>query len=79
MMAGQSAAICDICMTVIARERRTLKTDDPDVYCALSGVNCLESRGIYVLNDLAVSAECLEQGLGLIEREEVDRYLASCS
>jgi len=79
MMAGNQSAICDRCMATIALERRKLKTEDPNVVCALSGVNCLESRGIYVFNDLAVSAECLDQGLGLIEREEVDRYLASCS
>ena len=64
-------------MTSIARERRKLQTDNPEIYCALSGVNCLQSRGIYVYNEIAVSAECVDQSLGLLEREEVDRFLAT--
>ena len=77
MIVGASHAICDRCMTSIARERRKLRTEDPQHYCALSGVNCLQSRGIYIYNDVAVSAECVDQSLGLLEREEVDRYLAT--
>ena len=77
MIVSAGVAICDRCMTSIARERRKLQTEDPKVYCALSGVNCLQSRGIYVYNNLAVSAECVDQSLGLLEREEVDRYLAT--
>jgi tetratricopeptide (TPR) repeat protein len=77
MIVSAGVAICDRCMTSIARERRKLQTEDPKVYCALSEVNCLQSRGIYVYNNLAVSAECVDQSLGLLEREEVDRYLAT--
>ena len=77
MIVSAGVAVCDHCMTSIARERRKLQTDNPEVYCALSGVNCLQSRGIYVYNDIAVSAECVDQSLGLLEREEVDRFLAT--
>jgi tetratricopeptide (TPR) repeat protein len=78
MITGQGCAVCDRCLTTIARDRRKLRSEDPKVQCALSGTNCLESKGIFVFQEVAVSAECLEQSLGLLEREEIDRYLASC-
>ena len=38
MIVSASVAVCDHCMTSIARERRKLQTDNPEIYCALSGV-----------------------------------------
>ncbi|MFT7521390.1 MAG: tetratricopeptide (TPR) repeat protein [Kiritimatiellia bacterium] len=77
MMVGGSTAVCDRCMTTIARKRHELSTDDPRVICALSGKTTVDSREIYIYNGIAVAAEMVDQSLGLLEREEVDRFLAT--
>jgi recombinational DNA repair protein (RecF pathway) len=77
MMAGGEAVICDQCMMGIARDRREIQTDDPAVACALCGKTSLESRGVYVQRGTAVCSDCMDHSLGLLEREEVDRYLAT--
>jgi tetratricopeptide (TPR) repeat protein len=77
LLVGSDAAVCNLCLMHVARNRRELATDDPSVRCALSGRAALESRGMYVYNGVPVSAECVENSLGLLEREEVDRFLAS--
>ena len=76
MMVRNNTAVCDRCMTTIARRRHELSTEDPRVVCALSGKTFVESREIYVYNGVAVASEVVDQSLGLLEREEVDRYLA---
>lgn len=77
MMASGEAVICDRCMGTIARERRELQTDDPACACALCAKTTVETRGVYVLRGTAVCADCVDHGLGLLEREAVDRYLAA--
>jgi tetratricopeptide (TPR) repeat protein len=77
LMAGGDAVICDTCMTTIARDRRELATDDPAVTCCLCGRSGLESRAVYVHRGTSVCADCVDHSLGLLEREEVDRYLAA--
>lgn len=76
MMARETVAVCDRCLGSIARRRHELATEDPRVRCALTGNTLVESREIYVYNGVAVSAEVVDRSLGLVEREEVDRYLA---
>lgn len=77
LLAGGDVAVCDRCMGSIARERRELATEDPQQECHLCGKTLLEARGVYVLRGTAVCAACVDQGLGLVEREEVDRFLAT--
>lgn len=77
LMVGGDTAICNRCLTDIARNRRELRTDDPAQACALTGRTTLESRALYVYRGVAVSAEVVDESLGLVEREEVDRYLAA--
>lgn len=76
LLAGGDAAVCDRCMTDIARDRRVLQADDPDVHCALCDKNTLEARAVFVHRAVAVCSDCLEQSLGLLEREEIDRWMA---
>jgi hypothetical protein len=76
MMARETVAVCDRCLGTIARRRHELATEDPRVRCALTGNTLVESREIYVYNGVAVAAEVVDRSLGLVEREEVDRYLA---
>ena len=77
MLAGGEAAVCDKCMMGIARDRRELETDDASISCGLCGNTSIESRGVYVYRGTPVCADCVDQSLGLLEREEVERYLAA--
>jgi len=76
ILKGGSGAICDRCMTDTARDRRSLKSDDPGLHCALCDKNELEARSVYAYRGVAVCNECLDNSLGLLEREEIERYLA---
>ena len=77
MMVGGDSAICSTCLTEIARKRRELSTDDPEQVCVLSGRGTFETAEMYVFRGVAVSREVVDHGLGLLEREAVDRYLAA--
>lgn len=77
MMVGADAAVCNLCMGDIARQRGDLASMDPQLRCALSGTPQSETRAIYVFRGVAVAAEVVDQSLGLLEREEVDRWLAA--
>ncbi len=77
LMVGASAAICNVCMTEIARRRRELTTEDAESVCALSGRTALETRAMYAWRGVFVAAEVVDESLGLVEREEVDRYLGA--
>ncbi len=77
MIAGEHATLCANCATQIARERRDLASADPNLHCALCGRTNLEARAVYVLRETPVCATCVDYTLGLMEREEIDRYLAT--
>jgi len=77
MMVSAQAAICSHCLADIASQRRALETDDPEVVCALSGKGTFETAAMYVYKGTAVCREVVDQGLGVLEREAVDRYLAA--
>lgn len=76
LMAGTRAVVCDVCMNDIARRRRSLAAPD-DAACHLCGRTHFESRGVYRLAGVDVCADCVDLSVGLIEREEVDRFLAA--
>ena len=75
--AQNDAVICDRCMLDIVRDRRSLESQDPSTACALCGRSSLDSRAVYVHHGVAACADCVDNSLGLMEREEVDRYLAN--
>ena len=77
MMVGGAVAVCNRCLAEIAQHRRELETDDPEAVCALSGRGRFETAAMYVFQGLTLSREVVDQGLGLVEREAVDRFLAS--
>ena len=77
MMVGGDAAICNLCLAEIALHRRELETDDPEKICGLSGRGTFETAAMYVYRDLPISREVVDHGLGLLEREAVDRYVGS--
>jgi tetratricopeptide (TPR) repeat protein len=77
MMVGLNAAICDLCLAEVARRRRELETEDPAVVCALSGRGRESTQAMYVYEGVPLCREVLDQGLGRLERETVERFLAS--
>jgi hypothetical protein len=77
MMVSAQAAICSHCLADIASQRRGLETVDPEIVCALSGRGTFETAAMYVYRGTAVCREVVDQGLGVLEREAVDRYLAA--
>lgn len=76
MMQGAHAVICDHCLMDVARRRRELQVDDPQASCSLCTRTRLEVPAIYALHGTRVCRECVDTGLGMVEREEVDRFLA---
>ncbi len=76
LMAGTRAVVCDHCVGEIARNRRTLIAPD-DAVCALCGRTHFESRAVYRHAGADVCADCLDLSMGLLEREEIDRFLAT--
>jgi tetratricopeptide (TPR) repeat protein len=77
LIAGENAVLCTNCATQIARERRELTQEDPNLGCELCGRTNLEARAVYLFHDTVVCATCVDYTLGLLEREEIDRYLAT--
>lgn len=77
LLQGGNDNLCDGCMAELARDRRHLATEDPDVRCHLCDQNHLEARNVYVFRAVPVCSGCLDTSLGLAEREEIERYLAA--
>lgn len=74
ILRGADAAVCDRCMGEIAGRRREIATDDPARECALCHKTNTQTRGVFVYQGVAICSDCLDQSLGLVEREAVDRY-----
>lgn len=77
MLLGDDVALCNHCLTEIARDRIELATTDPEATCALSGRGTFETGEMYSYRGLEVCREVVDHGLGLLEREAIDRYLAA--
>lgn len=76
MMAGTGVVICDRCVVRIWQHRRSLAAPD-DATCNLCGRSHFEANGLYRYNGVNICSHCEQLSLGLLEREEVDRFLAT--
>ncbi|MCP4807245.1 MAG: tetratricopeptide repeat protein [Proteobacteria bacterium] len=76
LMAGTDAVICDVCVLDTGRKRRQSLAPDEAV-CAFCGKTHLECKGVYRKSGVDICSDCLELSLGLMEREDVDRFLAT--
>ncbi len=76
LMAGGKAVICDQCVVAIGRNRASLRAPD-DARCSVCQRSAFEARGLFHYNGVEICNHCLELSLGLLEREEVDRFLAA--
>lgn len=73
MMAGGTAVFCDRCVLRVATHRRSMAAAD-DASCDLCHRTHFEAS-VYAYNGHHICSHCLELSLGLLEREEVDRFL----
>jgi tetratricopeptide (TPR) repeat protein len=76
MIAGGDTVICDQCVVHVTQNRATLVAPD-DSTCSLCGRSHFESAGLYRYNTIDICNQCVQLSLGLLEREEVDRFLAA--
>ncbi|MCB9796190.1 MAG: tetratricopeptide repeat protein [Alphaproteobacteria bacterium] len=76
LMAGSEAVICDICVVEVSRSRDRSRAPD-EAHCQLCGKTHLETRGVYRQHAVDICSDCLDLSLGLVEREEIDRFLAA--
>jgi hypothetical protein len=76
LMAGSNAVICDRCVIRVGQHRHTLNAQD-DAVCDLCSRTPFEVRGLYGYNGVHVCSACLELSLGMLEREEVNRFLTT--
>jgi len=74
LMAGTEAVVCDHCVVAVSRNRQELLAPD-DASCSFCGRSHLESKGVWTVGVVKICSHCLERSLGLMEREEVDRFL----
>lgn len=75
LMAGGQAVLCDHCVLHVGRNRAQLQAGEQG-RCGLCGRTAFESR-VFAYNGVEVCHHCLELSLGLLEREEVDQFLAT--
>ncbi len=81
LMAGTRAVLCNVCVSAILPQRRTIPAPD-HASCDLCGRTHFEARGLYrymgaAKRQVDVCGECLELSSGLLEREEVEKFLAT--
>ena len=75
MMAGGGEVICDRCVVMVWQNRRSLVAAD-DAVCGLCGRSHFEADGLFSYNRINICSHCVQLSLGLLEREEVDRFLS---
>ena len=76
MMAGGGVVICDRCVVRLWQNRRSLSAPD-DATCDLCGRSHFEADGLHAYNKVNICSHCVHLSLGLLEREEVDRFLST--
>jgi tetratricopeptide (TPR) repeat protein len=76
MMAGGDVVICDKCVLKISHSRASMAAPD-DATCKLCGRSPFEVSGLFRLGHVDICSNCLQFSLGMLEREEVDRFLTT--
>jgi len=74
MIAGGAVVVCDICVVHTTTHRATLSSPD-DATCSLCGRTHFESAGLYRYNAVDICNSCIQLSLGLLEREEIEKFL----
>ena len=74
MIAGGNVVVCDRCVVHVTSHRASLSAPD-DASCGLCGRTHFESAGLYHYNGVDICNSCIQLSLGLLEREEIERFL----
>ena len=74
MVAGGAVVVCDTCVVHVTTHRATLAAPD-DATCSLCGRTHFESAGLYRYNGVDICNSCIQLSLGLLEREEIEKFL----
>lgn len=78
MIAGGRVVVCDRCVVHVTGHRASLVAPD-DATCKLCGRTHFESAGVYRYNSVDICNSCIQLSLGLLEREEIDAWMAGLS
>ena len=70
-MAGTQAVLCSVCVREIDHNRVTSGDQ-----CMLCGQDAFATVDTYRHADVVICSSCLDQSIGLIERQEIDQVLA---
>lgn len=76
MIAGSGAVICDRCVVEVTQHRASLAAPD-DATCTLCSRSHFEASGLYRFNGVDICNHCVQLSLGLLEREDIEQYLAT--
>ncbi len=76
MIAGGAVVVCDRCVVHVTTHRATLGAPD-DATCGLCGRTHFETAGLYHYNGVDICNSCIQLSLGLLEREEIERFLSA--
>lgn len=77
ILVGAHTKVCDHCITALARDRRNSRVTDPTTACQLCRSTELEGAEVFTHQSVEICSRCIDQSLGLLEREEIDRFLTS--
>ena len=76
MLAGNRLMICTDCVKTLWRERDHLRVPPSrDIVCSFCHRSVFEADAFYTKNDVVMCNLCLDLSLGVIEKEEVERFM----
>lgn len=80
LMSGNRMLLCNVCISAIHDHRDDLAVpDDEEHVCHLCRASIFEVQSMYRIMEFLVCNVCLDQCVGLLRREEVDRFLKDFS
>ncbi len=77
LVTGPTTAVCDRCLAALAAERREL-AEAADAGCRLCTATPIDTRAVWQWRGTEICSDCLDTSLGLVERDEISAFLATC-
>jgi tetratricopeptide (TPR) repeat protein len=76
LMSGNRVYICNLCVSYVHQHRDDQAVPDKeDHVCSFCNASIFEVEGMYSADKLLICNRCLDTCVGLLAREEVDRFL----
>ena len=80
LMSGNRVFLCNLCVSYIHAHRTDLAvTDREDHVCSFCSCSIFEARCMHQAKDLLLCDRCLDTCVGLLAKEEVERFLRGFS